>query len=108
MARRGVQGNMAAQARIMGHDAVAVTFGATIAGTESRGVALYVGAGPADITVRGVALYVGAGPADITVKMESGNPAVFKAVPAGTFMPILVTEVTTATGATAADILAIY
>ncbi len=92
MARRGVQGNMAAQARIMGHDAVAVTFGVTIAGTESRGVALYVGAGPADITV----------------KMESGNPAVFKAVPAGTFMPILVTEVTTATGATAADILAIY
>lgn len=92
MAVKGVQGNMAAQARIMGHDAVAVTFGATIAGTESRGVALYVGAGPASITV----------------KMESGNTATFKAVPAGTFMPILVTEVTGAVGAAAAEILAIY
>ena len=90
---RGVQGNMAAQARILGHDAVPVAFGATIPGTDSRGVALYVGIATSPLTV----------------VMESGNSATFYNVPAGTFMPILVTEVTTATGATTSqDILAIY
>ena len=88
---RGMQGNMAAQARIIGHDAVAVTFGATISGTDARGVALYVGVAT-----------------DIVVVMESGNTATFQNVPAGTFMPILVTSVTSATVAVAADILAIY
>ena len=93
MGARGVQGNMAAQARIMGHDAVAVTFGADIAGTESRGAALYVG----------IAVSV------LEVIMESGNIATFYNVPAGTFMPILVTQVRVATGATTSqDILAIY
>ena len=93
MAVAGIQGNMAAQSRIMGHDAVAVTFGATIAGTESRGVALYVG----------VAVSL------LEVTMESGNNATFYNVPAGTFMPILVTQIRTATGATTSqDILAIY
>lgn len=93
MAVKGVQGNMAAQSRIMGHDAVVVDFGVTIAGTESRGAALYVG----------IAVSV------LTVVMESGNEATFYNVPAGTFMPILVTQVRVATGATTSqDILAIY
>lgn len=90
---RGVQGNMAAQVRVMGHDAVVVDFGIDIAGTESRGAALYVG----------IAVSV------LTVIMESGNEATFYNVPAGTFMPILVTQVRVATGATTRqDILAIY
>ena len=60
---KGVQGNFAAQARILGHDAVAISASATqISGTEDRGVCLYVGTG-----------------GDITVKMESGN------VDSGTF-----------------------
>ena len=93
MAVKGVQGNMAAQSRIMGHDAVVVDFGVDIAGTESRGAALYVG----------IAVSV------LTVIMESGNEATFYNVPAGTFMPILVTQVKAATGATTRqDILAIY
>ncbi len=89
---RGTQIKQADEVRVFAHDAKPVTFAATISGTERRGVALYVGAGPADVTV----------------VMESGETAIFKAVPAGTFMPILVTEVTTASGATAADILALY
>ena len=51
MAVKGVQGNMAAQSRIMGHDAVVVDFGIDIAGTESRGAALYVGIAVSVLTV---------------------------------------------------------
>jgi len=88
MAVAGVQGNMAAQSRIMGHDAVAITASATkIPGTDTRGVALYVGSGPQDVTVT----------------MESGTSTVFKGVAAGTFMPILVTHVTVGV-----DVIAIY
>ena len=67
----------------------------TITGTESRGVCLYVGAAMTSITVT----------------MESGNSATFKGVTAGSFLPILVTAVTAATGAAALadnDILALY
>jgi hypothetical protein len=75
--------------RLFAHDAAAVTPGATqITGTTQRGVCLYVG---------------GAG--DLTVTMESGNSVTFTAVPAGTFLPILVTHVT---AATATAILALY
>jgi len=88
MAVAGVQGNMAAQSRIMGHDAVAITAGAgQIAGTD----------------IRGAALYVGSGPQDITVTMESGTSTIFKGIAAGTFMPILVTHVTVGV-----DVIAIY
>ena len=49
----------------------------------------------------------------ITVTMESGRPATFKGVTAGSFLPILVTAVTAATGSGGAaladsDILALY
>jgi hypothetical protein len=93
---RGTQIKTADEVRVFAHDAVAITASATaIAGTESRGVCLYIGA---DMT-------------SITVTMESGNPVVFKAIPAGTFLPILVTHLTNVAPAgvlAANDILALY
>ncbi len=93
---RGTQIKTADEVRVFAHDAVAITDSATaIAGTENRGVCLYIGA---DMT-------------SITVTMESGNDAVFKGVPAGTFLPILVTAVTAASPSAALaanDILALY
>jgi len=97
---RGTQIKTADEVRVFAHDAVDLTpLGvlntATISGTESRGVCLYIGA---DMT-------------NITVTMESGNPVVFKGIPAGTFLPILVTAVTAASPSAALaanDILALY
>jgi len=97
---RGTQIKTADEVRVFAHDAVDLTPGgvlntATISGTESRGVCLYIGA---DMT-------------SITVTMESGSTPTFKGLPAGTFLPILVTAVTAAvpSGALAAnDILALY
>mgnify|MGYP003134440155 FL=1 len=86
---KGVQGNFAAQARVLGHDAAAISATATqIAGTEDRGVCLYVGTG-----------------GSVTVTMESGNSVTFQNVPDGHFLPILVTHFT---GGTATNVLAIY
>ena len=53
----------------------------------------------------GVCLYIGTG-GDITVTMESGSDVTFTAVPNGTFLPVLVTAVTSF-GATA-GVLALY
>tara|TARA_Y100000034_G_C6832347_1_gene375811 strand:+ start:343 stop:591 length:249 start_codon:yes stop_codon:yes gene_type:complete len=81
----GVQANFADQARVFGHDAVSIVL---------------------DATLVNACLYVG-GAGDVSVVMQSGNTAIFKQVNAGTFLPILVTKVTTA-NTTATDILAIY
>ena len=97
---RGVQIKTADEVRVFAHDAVNLTPSGTlttttIPGTESRGVCLYVGAAMTSMTVT----------------MESGNPATFKGVTAGSFLPILGTAVTAATGAAAladSDILALY
>ena len=88
---KGVQGNFAAQARVFGHDALAILADANpIANTEDRGVCLFIGTG-----------------GNVTVKMESGNEVTFYNVPDGHFLPILVTHVT-AVSSGAANILAIY
>ena len=64
---------------------------------------------------RGACIYVGVKMTSITAKMESGVTAVFQGVAAGSFMPILVKQITTATpdGGSAGvisdnDILALY
>ena len=90
---KGVQANFAAQVRVLGHDAVAINASADqIAGTEDRGVCLYVGTG-----------------GSVQVKMEGtmGGAAnvTFENVPDGHFLPILVTHLI---GGTASNVLAIY
>jgi hypothetical protein len=98
---KGVQGNLAAQVRMFAHDAVSLVTGggtlttSTISGTDNRGVCLYIGAAMTSITVT----------------MESGTSVTFKGIQAGSFLPILVTAVTAATGEAALadnDILGLY
>lgn len=99
---RGLEGNFQAQPRVFAHDAVELTAaniaaGNTIANTSERGCCLYVG----------VAMSV------LTVTMESASAGVtFKNVPAGSFLPILVTAVTAATpvsgGLADGDVIALF
>jgi len=85
---KGVQGIQAAQVRVFAHDAVSLVTGGTgspntntIANTDQRGVCLYIGE---DLTL-------------LEVIMESGNPATFRGLKAGSFLPVLVTRIVDAT-----------
>lgn len=86
MSIAGLQGNEMAQPRVFAHDARSVSLNVTISGTETRGVCLYVGDA------------AGGTGKDITVIMESGSQATFYAVPAGSFLPVLVTKVVSFSG----------
>ncbi len=98
----GLEGNMMAQPRMFAHDAVGINptdFGD-----------LLVPLPTADETVfmqRGACLYVGVNCSSIQVTMESGSQPIFKNVPAGSFLPILITAVIDAddadTGTTVVD-----
>jgi len=63
-------------------------------------------------TERGACLYIGIKMASIVAKMESGKSATFKGISAGSFMPVLVKEITAATPDSGAladnDIIALY
>lgn len=82
MAIRGLEGNQNAQPRVFAHDALDLqesgyVLETAIPNTETIGVCLYVGVAN-----------------DITVKMEGGSIVKFKGVTAGSFLPVLVTQVT--------------
>jgi hypothetical protein len=97
---KSVQSDLANEVRVFAHDAINLTPGGTLTTTTITGTER-----------RGVCLYIGAAMTSITVTMESGNSATFKGIAAGSFLPILVTAVTAATGAAAladSDILALY
>lgn len=97
---RGVQIKTADEVRVFAHDAVNLTPGGTLTTTTITGT-----------SDRGVCLYIGAAMTSITVTMESGTSATFKGIAAGSFLPILVTAVTAATGEAAladSDILGLY
>ncbi len=84
-AKRTVNGNFAANPRVMAHDAIDMWTGAALYSGQIEGT------GNPNM---GVPLYAGIAFTSITVIMESGEEQVFKGVPAGSFLPILVTEVT--------------
>tara|TARA_R110002020_G_scaffold456_1_gene2339 strand:- start:1339 stop:1614 length:276 start_codon:yes stop_codon:yes gene_type:complete len=78
----GLQGNIMAQPRVFGHDAVALTAGTgAIANTSERGVVIYNGQEAAQ---------------DITIVTEAGNQVIFKSVQPGTVVgdktPMLATK----------------
>jgi hypothetical protein len=95
---RGLEGNMQAEPRVFAHDAVVI---AAASATQI-----------ANTTERGCCLYVGVAMTSVTVTMESGSSILLKGVPAGSFLPILVTHVTAvvpAAGAYASgDIVALF
>jgi len=80
------KGDFSSQARVFAHDAKDI-----VVGEDLDNVCVYVGTG-----------------GDITVTMQSGRTGVvFKNVPAGAFLPVLVKKVE-AVGNGAADLLALY
>lgn len=82
----GVKGDFSSQARVFAHDAKAI-----VVGEDLDNVCIYVGTG-----------------GDITVTMQSGRTGVeFKNVPAGAFLPVLVTKVESVANG-ASDLLALY
>lgn len=99
---KGVQLKQANEVRLFAHDVLDLgltakyTYGTTIPGTENRGVCLYAG----------VAI------SEMTVIMESGNPATFRGITAGSFLPVLVTQIVSqpagTTGNTSGELLALY
>ncbi len=97
---RSVQGIEASQVRVFAHDAKSLVTGGVldttnIAGSEDRGVCLYIGAAVTDITV----------------VMESGANIRFKGLAAGSFLPILITRIvsiTTADTLADDDVIALY
>ena len=88
----GLEGNMMAQPRVFGHDAVALTAGTgAIANTGKRGVVIYNGGSEQSITIT----------------TEAGNDVIFKKVQPGTVVgdktPMLATKLKVGT-----DCVAIY
>jgi hypothetical protein len=77
----GLEGNMMAQPRVFGHDAVALT-----AGTDAI----------ANTGKRGAVIYNGGSAQSITITTEAGNDVVFKNVQPGTVVgdktPMLATK----------------
>jgi len=61
---------------------------------------------------RGACLYIGSKMTSVTAKMESGESATFKSINAGSFMPVLVKEITAAVADSGSlqdnDIIALY
>ena len=108
----GLEGNMAAEPRRFAHSANAITIAS---GTGKDDVAQDVLPAPAadEVAVlkRGACLYIG-GTGNVKVLLEGDSaPVLFKAVPTGTFMPVLVKKIygkDGSDGTTATDILAYY
>ena len=92
---RNMTGDFASQVRVFAHDTFdlfddaspAALITTQIPGTEQ----------PA----RGACLYAGVAISEINVTMESGNTQTFKGIAAGSFLPILVTNVNSVSGPTA-------
>ena len=108
----GLEGNMAAEPRRFAHSANVITIAS---GTGKDDVAQDVLPAPAadEVAVlkRGACLYVG-GTGNVKVLLEGDSaPVLFKGVPTGTFMPVLVKKIygkDGTDGTTATDILAYY
>ena len=108
----GLEGNMAAEPRRFAHSANTITIAS---GTGKDDVARDVLPAPAadEVAVlkRGACLYVG-GTGNVKVLLEGDSaPVLFKGVPTGTFMPVLVKKIygkDGTDGTTATEILAYY
>ena len=108
----GLEGNFQAQPRVFAHSATLLVI--PVGATNSVDVLDISGSSTPGDTVailsRGACLYVG-GLGDVKVLLEGDtDPVIFKAVPAGSFLPIQALKVygSGALGTTATDILALF
>jgi len=100
---KGVQLKQANEVRLFAHDMLDLnltakyTYGTDIPGTDQRGVCLYAGV---NIT-------------SMVVVLESGSQVTMKGITAGSFLPVLVTQIVSipdglTAANTAGELLAIY
>jgi hypothetical protein len=92
----GLEGNMMAQPRIFAHDAInfeVANFGELLVPVPAT---LPSGLEETVFMQRGACLYVGVDVVRLEVEMESGSEPIFLNIPAGSFLPILVTKINAA------------
>ena len=102
----GLEGNMMAQPRMFAHDAVGfdpINYDELLVPVPA--VDPVTGLDQTVLMQRGACLYVGVDVTTLTVTMESGNDATFLNIPAGSFLPILVTKIQEALTAPAVDVV---
>lgn len=103
----GLEGNMMAQPRLFAHDAVAfnpLDYDELLVPLPP--VDPVTGLDQTAFMQRGACLYIGVDVTELTVTMESGSEPTFKNIPAGSFLPILVTKIQEALTAPVTDVLA--
>ena len=89
---RNMTGDFASQVRVFAHDTYDLWDGAALITTQIPGT---------ETPARGACLFAGVAISEINVTMESGNTQTFKGIAAGSFLPILVTNVNSVTGVSA-------
>ena len=91
---RNMTGDFASQVRVFAHDTYDLFQGspAALVTTQIPGT---------EQPARGACLYAGVAISEINVTMESGRTQTFKGIAAGSFLPILVTNVNSVTGVSA-------
>ena len=90
---RTITGDFASQVRVFAHDTYDLFQGspAALVTTQIPGT---------EKPANGACLYAGVNISEINVTMESGKTQTFKGIAAGSFLPILVTQVNSVTGPT--------
>ena len=103
---KSIQVRQAKETRVFAHDGLNLVTGSSL-NADAANIP-----GTANEFGRGACVYVGKAMDEVTVTMESGKSLQFKGIAAGSFMPILVTAVTSATPSSGSladnDILALY
>ena len=90
---RNMTGDFASQVRVFDHDTFDLWDGAALITSQIPG---------SEQPARGACLYAGVAISEINVTMESGRTQTFKGIAAGSFLPILVTNVNSVSGPTGA------
>ena len=93
---RSITGDFASQVRVFAHD----TFD-LIDASVSPAALITTQIPGTEKPARGACLYAGVGISEINVTMESGKTQTFKGIAAGSFLPILVTQVNSVSGVSA-------
>lgn len=100
----GLEGNMMAQPRVFAHDAKDFLIADLSSLLVPPPATLPSGLEETVFMQRGACLYIGVDMSALTVTMESGSTPTFRNIPAGSFLPILVTQINIAKDSTGVDV----